>query len=186
MADRAQVTSVEAIAAFRARLIVYAAKVRAAVEEASSEVYRTRQWLQGEQRRYWEDQLRIRRKKLDQAENELSSARLSILQQASSAQAMAVRKARESVRDAEAKLAMLKKWDRELENRAEPLLRQTTQLQHALTNDVPKAIVYLAQVVKTLDAYADIGAPRSMPDLNDPDLKSDADPEKGGVAGGPP
>ncbi len=161
MAERAQVTSVEAIEAFRARLIVYLTKTRAAVEEASAEVSRTRQWLEVDQRRYWEDQLRIRRKKLERAQDELSSARLSTLQDATGAQQMAVRKAREAVHEAEAKLNMLKKWAHELENRAEPLLRQTIHLQHALNNDLPKAIAYLAQAVKTLDEYSGIQAPRS-------------------------
>jgi len=161
MAERAQVTSVEAIEAFRARLIVYLTKARAAVEEASAEVSRTRQWLEVDQRRYWEDQLRLRRKKLERAQNELSSARLSTLQDATGAQQMAVRKAREAVYEAEAKLNLLKRWDHELENRAEPLLRQTIHLQHALNNDLPKAIAYLAQTVKTLDEYSGIQAPRS-------------------------
>ncbi|MBC8096990.1 MAG: hypothetical protein H7Y43_14380 [Akkermansiaceae bacterium] len=159
MADQAKVTSVEAIEAFRAKLIVYLTKARAAVEEGSSEVYRTRQWLQGEQRRHWEDQARLRRKKLEQAQDELSTSKMSQIQTASSSQQMAVRKAREAFQEAEVKLAMLKKWDRELENRAEPLLRQTNSLQHTLNNDMPKAIAHLAQVVKTLDAYASISAP---------------------------
>lgn len=162
MAEQAKVTSVEAIEAFRTRLIIYLKKARAAVEEGPAEVNRTRQWLQGEHRRYWEDQVRVRQKKLERAQNELSSAKISPLQQASTVQQMLVRKARESLREAEAKLAMLKKWDRELENRAEPLLRQMTQIQHTLNTDIPKAIAHLAQVVKTLDAYAGIVAPRSL------------------------
>ncbi|HLP77172.1 MAG TPA: hypothetical protein VK327_09665 [Candidatus Paceibacterota bacterium] len=156
MADKAQVTSVEAIDAFRARLIIYTKKARAAVEEAGSEVYRTRQWLANDQRRYWEDQLRVRRKKLERAQDELSSARLSSLQDASTVQQMIVRKCREAVQEAEGKLAMLKKWDRELENRSEPLLKQMNQLEHTLNNDMPKAIAYLNEVVKTLEAYAGI------------------------------
>jgi chromosome segregation ATPase len=189
MADRAQVTSVEALESFRAKLVVYVNKARAAVDETSSEVYRTRQWLQNDQRRYWDDQLRIRRKKLEQAQSELSSARLSSLQDPTARLQMIVRKARESVHEAEAKLNLLKKWDRELENRAEPLLRQTNQLQHALNNEMPKALAYLAQVVKTLDAYADIASPRSTPNSAsapvDPDATSripepDAKPPEGG------
>ena len=159
MADKAQVTSVEAIDAFRARLIIYVKKARGAVEEASSEVYRTRQWLQNEQRRHWEEQLRIRRKKLDQAQSELSTARMSMIGEVSTAQQMMVRKCREALYEAEAKIAMLKKWDRDLENRSEPLLKQTNQLQHTLNNGMPKAIAYLNEVVKTLQAYAGIAHP---------------------------
>ncbi len=175
MAEQAKVTSVDAIEAFRAKLIVYLNKARAAVEEGSSEVYRTRQWLQGEQRRYWEDQARIRRKKLERAQEEFSSARLSSLQEASTAQQWAVRKAREALHEAEAKLAMLKKWDVELENRAEPLLRQTNQLQHTLTNDMPKAIAYLSEVVKTLDAYAGLVTPGASVERAEVPVQGSAD-----------
>lgn len=176
MPEPAKVTSVEAIEIFRARLIVYVSKARAAIEEASMEVHRTRQWLQGEQRRFWEEQANLRRKKLERAQNELSSARLSTLQDASTAQQMLVRRAREALKEAEAKLNLLKKWDRELENRAEPLVRQTNQLQHTLNNDMPKAIAYLTQVVKTLDDYSGIHAPARTPrpstESNDSDAAS--------------
>jgi hypothetical protein len=162
MADKAQVTSVEAIDAFRARLIIFVKKARAAVEEASAEVYRTRQWLENEQRRQWEEQFRIRRKKLDQAQSELSTARMSMIGEVSTSQQMMVRKCHDAVQEAESKLAMLKRWERELENRTEPLLKQTNQLQHSLNNDMPKAIAYLNEVVKTLQAYAGIVHPSAL------------------------
>ena len=161
MADRAQVTSTDAIETFRARLIVYLSKARPTLEEVSTEVHRTRIWLQIDQRRFWEEQLKARRKKLDQVQAELLAARISSLQTASSAQMMAVRKARDAVREAEGKVAALKRWDRELENRTEPFMRQLNQLQHSLTTDLPKAIAYLGQVLKSLEAYAETPASRT-------------------------
>ena len=53
----------------------------------------------------------------------------------------------------------MKKWDRELDNRASPMLKEVDQLHSFLTGEMPKAIAYLAQVVRALDAYADAGAP---------------------------
>lgn len=167
MADKAQVSSVDAIESFRTRLAVYASKARGAVEEISAEVQRTRQWLEVDQRRLWMEQLQRRRKKLDAAMNELSSARLSSFQDTTAAQQMAVRRAREEVREAEAKLALLKKWERELESRAEPLLKQTNPLQHVLTQDMPRALAHLEMLVRTLEAYADVtGMPVRQPSTN--------------------
>ncbi len=160
MADKAQVTSVEAIDAFRSRLAVYATKARTAVEEISVEVQRTRQWLQVDQKRYWMEQLHQRRKKLDAALNELSTAQLSKLQDATAAQQMAVRKAREAIREAEEKLTLLKKWERELEQRADPLIKQTNPLQHTLNHDVPRALAHLEMLVRSLEAYSEV-SPRS-------------------------
>ena len=163
MADRARVTSVEAIEAFRARLIIFLTKARPTLEEVSNEVIRTRQWLQNDQRRFWETELRSRAKKFERAQAELFGATLSRLQQATAAQQMDVRKARDAVREAEEKLSVLKRWDRELENRSEPLLKLVNQLHDYLVTNMPKAVAYLNQAVRTLDAYADIALPGSGP-----------------------
>src|SRR5580765_2319480 len=116
MAQQAKVTSVEAIEAFRANLILYLSKARPTLEEVTSEVVRTRQWLAHDQRRFWQNELKVRHKKLERLQAELFSAMMSKLSEASAAQQMAVRKAQQAVREAEEKLGLLKSWDRELEN----------------------------------------------------------------------
>jgi hypothetical protein len=160
MAGQAQITSVEAIELFRAALIVFMSRARPALEEISGEGLRTRLWLENDQRRFWENERRGRGKKLEQAQQELFSARLSQFQDSTSLQIMAVHRAQRAVREAEEKLAVLKKWGRELENRSAPLLKEVDQLHSFLTAEMPGAIAYLGQVVKTLDAYADAGAPK--------------------------
>jgi len=154
---QAQVTSVEAIAAFRASLIVYLSKARPALEEVSAEVLRTRLWVQNDQRRLWENQLRLRTRRLEEAQAELFNARLSQFHQSTALQHMAVQRAEHAVREAEAKLTVLKKWDREIENRTDPLTKQIEQLQGFLTTDMARAVVFLEQVIKSLDAYAGVG-----------------------------
>src|ERR1017187_5029098 len=114
MAERAQVTSVEAIEAFRANLIVYLAKVRASVDEISSELLRARLWLQNDRYQAWEHEQRLRGRKLEEAKSELFTARLSNLQGASAVQFMAVQRAERAVREAEIKMTLIKKWDRDL------------------------------------------------------------------------
>lgn len=156
MAEQAQVTSVEAIESFRAALILYLSQARPALEEVSAEIARTKGWLQNDQRRLWEGELRNRRKKLEEAQQELFSARLSNFQEATSLQQMAVNRWQRGVHEAEEKLARLKKWDRELENRSEPLLKAAEQFHSFLTLELPKAIAHLAQTVKILEAYAHI------------------------------
>jgi hypothetical protein len=159
MAGQAQITSVEAIELFRAALIVFTSQARPALEEVSGERLRTRLWLENDQRRFWENERRVRNKKLEQAQQELFSARLSQFQDSTSLQLMAVHRAQQAVRDAEEKLARLKRWDRELDNRSAPLLKEVEQLHNFLTAEMPKAVAYLAQAVRTLDAYAEAGVP---------------------------
>ena len=68
MPERAHVTSVDALEAFRANLIVYLSKARPTLEEVSADVQRTRGWLEGEQRTYWESELRRRSQALQEAQ----------------------------------------------------------------------------------------------------------------------
>lgn len=157
---QAQIRSVEAIEAFRAALILFVSQARPALEEVSSEVMRTRLWMENDQWRFWQMELRNRQKKLEQAQSELLSAKFSNFQDSTALQQMAVRRARLNVEQAENKLKALKKWDRELENRAAPLLKEIEMLHGVLTGEMPKAVAHLAQVVQTLDAYADVVAGR--------------------------
>ena len=161
MATQAQITSVEAIELFRAALILFTSHARPALEEISSEVMRSRVWLQHDQRRFWENELRQRNKKLEQAKQELMTARLSAFQDSTAMQQMTVRRAQQAVVLAEEKLKSLKRWDRELENRSAPLLKEVEQLHGFLTGEMPRAVAQLSQIVRTLDAYTDAGAGRS-------------------------
>jgi len=159
MAERAQVTSVEAIESFRASLIVFLSKVRPTLEEVSDEVLRLQFWLQNDQRRHWENELRQRGLKLEEAKREMFNTALSHLQEATALQHMAVQRAQRAVRDAEAKLDTLKKWGRELEDRTAPLVKQLEEFQGFLTIDMGKAVTQLVQIVKALETYAKVGGP---------------------------
>ncbi len=171
MADRARVTSVDALDAFRSNLILYLSKARPTLEEVSSDVMRTRIWLEEEQRSYWQNQLRIRSRALEEAQQELFSARLSSFRDESAAEVMAYRRAKQQLEEAQAKLRVVKLWARDFDNRVQPLLKQVEKLHAVLSNDMVKAAAYLAEAVKTLDAYAQI-APPAQPGLS-PDPGSD-------------
>ncbi|HTX21411.1 MAG TPA: hypothetical protein VMD27_06100 [Candidatus Aquilonibacter sp.] len=156
MADQqAQVTSVDAIEAFRAALVVFVTRARAALEEVSSEAQRVKVWLESDQRRVLDIELRQRGKKLEQAQQELFSARISAFQESTSLQQMTLQRAQRAMREMEDKMARLKKWDREIESRSDPLVKQVEQLHNYLSVEMPKAIALLVQTVRTLDAYSD-------------------------------
>ena len=153
MAQPAQVTSVEAIEAFRASLIVYLTKAKPVLEEVSAEVARTRAWVQIDQRLHWENQLRVRTRKLEETQAELFNARLSQFKPNTALQFMNMQRAQAAVKTVEEKLAVIKKWDQQMENRTDPLVKQIEQLQLFLGIEMARAVAYLEQVVKTLDAY---------------------------------
>lgn len=159
MAEQAQVTSVEAIESFRASLILFLSKVRPTLEEVSDEVMRLQAWLQNDQRRYWESELRKRGLKLEEAKQELFNAALSHLQEATALQHMAVQRAQRAVRDAEDKLDTVKKWERALEDRTAPLVKQVEEFHGFLTVEMGRGMAQLVQIVKALEAYAKVAGP---------------------------
>ena len=166
MAERAHVTSVEAIEMFRANLIAYLGKARPVLEDACDEVFRMRQWLQHDRRVHWENQVKRRRKILEDAQQALFSARLGNLREPTSAESAAVLRAKRAFDEAEEKLRLVKKWTVEFDNRVQPLVKELEGLRTMFANDMPKAVTHLAQVVKSLDAYAGVkpaGVLNAMP-----------------------
>src|SRR5882672_10918645 len=104
MPERAKVTSLEAVEAFRARLIIYRDKAGRVLDEVSEEVSRTRSWLQNDRITFWEGQIRRRQKELEMRQQELFSAQLSGMRDASFVQQQAVQRARRAIGEAEGKL----------------------------------------------------------------------------------
>src|SRR5688572_6390407 len=94
MTERADIASVQAIADFRAALLVYASKVRPLLDDAADEVHRAREWVRVTQRLHWENKLRENRRALADAQQALFSAELARLREPSSAETVAVHHAR--------------------------------------------------------------------------------------------
>jgi hypothetical protein len=72
---------------------------------------------------------------------------------------MAVQRTQRAVHEAETKMKLLKRWDNELDNRSAPLMKQIEQLHGFLASDMARAVAYLDQTLKALDAYRNVGAP---------------------------
>ena len=153
MPERAHVTSVDSLESFRASLIIYLSKARPVLEEVSADVVRTRLWLENDQRTYWENQVRLRTRELEQAQQALFSAKMGTLRQETAAEQLAVHRARRARDDADSKLKVLKKWSREYDSRVQPLVKQIEKLQTVLSNDMVKAVASLTQSVNSLADY---------------------------------
>jgi hypothetical protein len=128
------------------------------LQEVSADVVRTRLWLQNDQRVHWEGQVRRRQKELEAAKGAVFSSKLSIMREVSAAEAMTLQRAKRALDEAEAKLKLVKRWDREFENRTQPLIKRMEKLQASLSIDLPNAVAYLTQAVDSLDAYSGVAA----------------------------
>jgi hypothetical protein len=155
MAANANVTSIDALGAFRSDLIVFRTAAMQVLDEVSMEVQRMRQWIRHDQRLHWQGEIRRRQKKLDQALQELMGARMSSLQDSTAAQQSAVTKARNAFHEAEEKLRAVKYWDRNFDLVVDPVVKQLGGLRTALEHRMPKAIAFLANARQALDDYSD-------------------------------
>jgi predicted ATPase len=163
MPERAHVTSVEAIESFRSSLIIYLSKARPTLEEVSADVQRMRGWMEGEQRTYWENELRRRSQAVQEAQQALFSAKMSRLSNASASEQLAVQRTKRAFDEAEGKLRVLKQWNRVFDNRVDPLVKQMEKLHTVLAHDMVQAVAFLTQAIKTLDAYAEVAPPAPVP-----------------------
>lgn len=155
MAQGAHVSSVDALEDFRTNLIIYVSKARPALEEVSADVSRLKLWLENDQRVYWETQARRRAKELEQAQQALFSSRISNLRKETAAEQNAYHRARRSLDEAEAKLRVVKAWNREFDSRAQPLVKQMEKLHTLLAHDIVKAIASLGETADALRRYAE-------------------------------
>ena len=169
MPERAKVTSLEALEDFRARLIVYREKASRVLDEVSDNVTRTRLWLETDRPAYWQNQIRRLNRDLEQAQQELFSARLSGLRDSSVSQQMAVQKLRRSIRDAEEKTKTVKNWQRQYDTRVEMPARQAEKLRHFLEHDLNKAVAFLNEAIKSIAAYTELRLESAQPAATTPE-----------------
>jgi hypothetical protein len=168
MGEQASVTSIEVLEMFRASLIIFVNRAHGIIDEARGEIRRKRLWVQSDQRLYWEGEIRRRKRMLEQARQELLTARLSSLRDDLYPQVAAARKAELAFAEAEEKLRKVKQWSRNFESCADPLSKKLESLRQVLDDEMPKAISRLLQTQKTLESYTErtsAGNPRtSLPD----------------------
>ena len=166
MSEHAKVTSLEALEAFRAKLIVFRTKAGGVLDEVGDEVTRTRLWLESDRPAHWKNEIRRRQRVLEQRQQEYFSAQLAGLREASQQQRAAVEKARREVQSAEEQWQTVKRWHRQYDQRVEPLGRNVEKFRHVVQQDVGHAIVWVGEMIKTLAAYAEMsptsGAGRAL------------------------
>ena len=163
MPDQARVTSIEAIDAFRASLLLYLDKVRPAIDEVTADLRRTSLWLQTDRRLAWEQELRRCERDLDQAQQALLSARLSSLRDAATTEQAAVHRARRALERAREKNRRVKQWSRDFGPATESLVRQVAALDNFLAHDMVKAVARLTDILRQLETYSGLVPTGSAP-----------------------
>ena len=158
MATHAKVTSIDALEAFRASLIVFLNKAHSSLDQAGDEIRRTRGWIQHDQRMYWENEARRRAVTLAQVEQELMSARMTKALDNLAAQQLAVHKAKRVLEEAQEKVRKIKVWIRDFDGLVGPMVKGLSSLRGYLDHDLPQGIAWLTEVEKLMESYTEAPA----------------------------
>ncbi len=159
MATKINITSVEAIEAFRAHLIVYISKARPTLEEVNSELSRVQQWVESTQKGYWMGVLKEKGRVLEEARANMFSARMSNFKEAASAEQLALSKAKNAYDLVEQKMRVVRRWDRDFENKTAPLAKQLEKVHTILADDLANAVHQLTEITQLLNDYTGMKAP---------------------------
>lgn len=168
MPNEANVRSIDELEAFRSNLIIFGSKARKAVDQVSEEMRRTRLWIETDRLPFWEAQVKKRTRLLEQAQQELLSARMSTLVDNPSLQQQNVRKAKAALEQAEDKLRAVRHWSRSFETTLLPMTKKLEGVCHFIDDDIPRAIIFMAQIIRTLDAYAGRNLPADQGSISAP------------------
>ena len=166
--NEARVRSIEALTSWRSSLIVFQTKARRGLSQVLDEIKRVRQWLESEQKPFWELEIKKRSRKLDQVNQELITARFSSSMRGTlMVQEQAVRKAKAALAEAEEKLRKTKRWCQEYDRAAAPLAKKLENLQFFLEQDLPKGTHLMENYVRALEDYRDTILDTSPPPTSD-------------------
>src|SRR4051794_2079332 len=120
------------------------------------EARRTVQWVQQDRKIYWVEQVKRRREQVSSARSEVARRRLAKTPEhtpAFSEQKELLRAAEAALREAEAKVALIKKWEPALQQAVLELHASIRRIADLAGTDIPRASHLLGRLVDALEAY---------------------------------
>jgi hypothetical protein len=162
MSSQASVQSIDALKEFRVALALYGEDTVEALGAVESEVRRTFRWLQEERPAYWQEQIKRRGEKVQQAKAEVFKRKLqqkADYKPAMTEQVENLRKAEASLEDAHKRLTMVRKWQPAFKQAALEYHGSIQRLKTLASSDVPSAVNLLTRIIDSLEAYLQVAPP---------------------------
>jgi hypothetical protein len=156
MSTQANVHSIEALKDLRTALALFADDVAAALGAVDMEVRRTIQWLQHDRRNYWQEQVKRRREQVSMAKADVFRKKLAKTADytpAHSEQTEILRQSEASLRDAELRVTMVKKWEPALQQAILEYHGSTRRIKDLASGDIPRGLIVLERMIDALEAY---------------------------------
>lgn len=153
----AKVQSIEAVKSFRLAMIRFADAAGGALTDADAEMQKTLNWLETEQRSYWEGQIRKRTEAVAQAKLQVqikkSCRNVDGTPGSAIEEEKALRLAIRRLAEAQEKLAHTRRSERRLQREILNYRGQVQRFATAVAVDVPLAIGRLDAMIGKLEAY---------------------------------
>jgi len=187
MSQEARISSVLVLKQLRASLGTFAETAVTALEEASTEIQHTRQWLQDDRYRHWKAQVQTRTERFAQAkialkQKEVFDRTLGGTPSSCVDERKALKRAEERLREAEYKLSRVRAWNQRIEKELSDYRGATQRLISAVELEIPNARARLDNMIDSLEAYLAL-APPEMP--RSATEKAEFDPVRPGEASVP-
>jgi len=166
--SQADVRSIEALKDFRAALALYSEEALGALGAVHMEAKRTLYWAQHDRRNYWAEQVKRARQAVASARAEVSRRRMAKASgstPAFSEQKELLRVAEARLREAEAKVILVRKWEPALNQAVLEYRASTRRIGDLAGGDVPRALAVLGRMIDALEAYLREPTPSAGPGL---------------------
>jgi hypothetical protein len=170
--ESANVSSIDALRAFRAAMIKFAESVDSAVTDADADVRFTLTWLERDQSVFWKNQVRKRHEALERAKEALRHKELfksphggrpSVVEEQK-----VVARCKAALEQAEQKLLNVKRSIHRLHKQMTEFQGQIQRLASAAQSDVPAAVADLDRMVARLDEYVGLRTPTAAASVAEP------------------
>jgi len=177
MGQEAKVSSVLVLKQLRAALGTFAETAATALEEASTEIQRARQWLLEDRYRYWKTQVQTRTERLARAkialkQKEVFDRTLGGTPTSCIDERRALKLAEQRLQEAEHKFRRLQAWSQRIEKELSDYRGATQRLLSAIELDLPNARARLDNMIGALEAYLALAPPEMPPSATE---KADTD-----------
>jgi hypothetical protein len=160
MNQSANVRSIDAIKDFRVALSTFKEGAAQSLAAVAVEIQRTLDWLGHDQLKYWQNQVRVREDRVNEAKVDLNRCLISTTatgdRPACSDQRLALAKAKARLAEAEEKIEKVRHWCQVIEQDISDYHGPAQQLASMLDHDLPKAMSLIERMINSLEEYVGV------------------------------
>jgi hypothetical protein len=168
MASSARVTSVQAITDFKAALLIFCQEAKEVLASIEMENRRMTDWVERDRLSHWQREIRNRQEEMAQAKADLfrkQITRISGQHPDFIEERDALRLATYRLEEAEDKVQLCRRWGtRQLPRAIDEFQGPGRQLAGMVEGNPPNIVLFLDRVIRSLEAYLDLGAPSARDD----------------------